>query len=67
MRNLRSREVTQLVRGELGLNQESDPERVFCPVLLPGGLLLTLVETLMVESGSQLLKAGCLCFHVKAY
>lgn len=58
MRNLRCREVTQLVRGELGLNQESDPERMFCPFLLPGSLLLTLVETLTVESGSQLLKAG---------
>ena len=67
MRNPRYREVAQLVTGKLGLNQEADPEQVFCPVLLPGGLLLTLAEILTVESGSQLLKAGCLCFHVKAY
>ena len=58
MRNLRCREVTQLVSGELDLNPESDPERVFCPVLLLGSLLLTLVETLAVATGSQLLKPG---------
>ena len=57
MRNLRCREVTQLVSGELDLNPESDPELVFCPVLL-GSSLLTQVETLAVATGSPLLKAG---------